>query len=278
MNRADYLDQPFEVSIETLALCNARCTFCPYPTLTRKGTVMQMALINRVIDEMAQFKRPFFFSPFKVNEPLLDVRVIEICETLQGYTDLSRLRLFTNGSPLTQEKMEAIAKLERVEHLWISLNSHVPEEYEKIMGLNFERTRVKLDILHAYIEEELFLHPVVVSKVVEDDRDANILFVQYCSNRWPLFKPVLIKRDGWLGFVEPSNPLVPHKNCSRWFELSIMATGKVSLCCMDGTGEYSIGDVNSQTLLEIYNAPGWRERRELSARRQHYSPCNRCTY
>jgi hypothetical protein len=27
--RSAHMDYPIEVSIETLALCNARCTFCP---------------------------------------------------------------------------------------------------------------------------------------------------------------------------------------------------------------------------------------------------------
>lgn len=58
-----YLDQPREVSLETLALCNAACEFCPYPTIERKGARMSDALITRLVGEMAQFPRPFYFSP-----------------------------------------------------------------------------------------------------------------------------------------------------------------------------------------------------------------------
>ena len=38
-----------------------------------------------------------------------------------------------------------------------------------------------------------------------------------------------------------------------------MASGKVALCCMDGEGKHVIGDVNTQSVLEIYNAPGLSE-------------------
>ena len=59
-----YMDQPGEVSIETLSLCNARCTFCPYPTLERKGERMSDEMLTRIIDEMNSFEVPFVFSPF----------------------------------------------------------------------------------------------------------------------------------------------------------------------------------------------------------------------
>ena len=65
-----YLDQPKEVSLETWAQCNAACTFCPYPTMDRIGDKMPDELIDRLVGEMSEFKYPFYFSPFKVNEPL----------------------------------------------------------------------------------------------------------------------------------------------------------------------------------------------------------------
>lgn len=275
MNRADYLRQPFEVSIETLALCNARCTFCPYPTLDRKGVRMSDELIDRLLVEMGQFKQPFFFSPFKVNEPFLDKRLLYICDSFERMCPQGKLRLFTNGSMLNVLNISLIKALTRVEHLWISLNSHDPVSYERIMGLNFYRVTAKLDVLH---ETDKFPHPMIISKVSDDDYRKNDDFVIYVGQRWPKFIPVVIKRDGWLGYVEPSDPRVPHRNCSRWFELSVMATGKVALCCMDGTGEHAIGNVNSQTLLDVYNSPGWLSHRSKFAVRQHYSPCNRCTY
>lgn len=272
--RAQYLDQPSEVSIETRAVCNARCTFCPYPTLTRKGAELPDVLIHNLIDEMSSFTQPFAFSPFKVNEPFLDVRLISFLLTFEQKCKQGRLRLFTNGSPLTRKLADEIAALKRVEHLWISLNSCDPQEYESIMGIAFERTALKLDFLHA----SEFPHPVVLSKVADDDRERNMHFMRACMTRWPRFTCRLIKRDGWLGYVEPGSTLIPDQPCSRWFELSVMATGEVALCCMDGTGEFSIGNVWDHSLLEIYNSPYWRSHRTALVSRKYYDPCKRCTY
>jgi sulfatase maturation enzyme AslB (radical SAM superfamily) len=48
----DYMEFPALVHIETLAQCNASCTFCPYVSMERKGTRMPDSLIEKVIDDL----------------------------------------------------------------------------------------------------------------------------------------------------------------------------------------------------------------------------------
>ena len=268
--RNDFLDYPIEVAIETLALCNARCTFCPYPTLERKGDRMPDELLDRLVGEIISWQRPMYFSPFKVNEPLLDKRTITICERINRESPDVVLRIFSNGSALTPDKVEQIAGLKKVAHLWISLNSHIPEEYERVMGLKFEQTAKRLDYLHS----RDFPHNVVLSTVGYP----NEAFRFYCWQRWPKFESVAIKRDSWLGYVDAQKTEIPDTPCSRWFELSVTSTGKVSLCCMDSEAKFSIGDAANDSLLDIYNAPHWRERREKLLSRREVHPCSTCTY
>lgn len=267
------MDQPCEVSLETYALCNAACTFCPYPTIERKGERMSDALIDRLVGEMAAFEVSFVFSPFKLNEPLLDSRLIPLCKRITAET-VASLRIFTNGSALTRKKCDELAELERVHHLWVSLNSTDAEEYRALMGLDFEQTARKLDALH----EREFPHPVVLSRV-----GASQTFVLDCRERWPKFQPFLIKNDSWLGFTEAYTDVVPDSPCTRWFDLSIMADGRVSHCCMhDGTDtRYNVGDLNEQTLLDVYNDPFLRRRRQALMSRKSLGdeyPCSACTY
>jgi MoaA/NifB/PqqE/SkfB family radical SAM enzyme len=266
-----YMDYPIEVSVETLALCNARCTFCPYPTIDRKGERMPDELLNRLVDEMISWDREMYFSPFKLSEPLLDKRVFPLCERINAASEKIVLRMFTNGSALTPGNIEGIAKLERVAQLWISLNSHIPEEYEALMGLKFERTAKNLDYLHGID----FPHAVMLSTVGYPNED----FRRYCFERWPKFESMAIKKDAWLGFTEAQVQQVPDTACSRWFELSIMSNGIASRCCMDSEGKHAIGDTNTHTLKEIYNAPLWRDRREkMISRRDLSDVCATCTY
>ena len=271
---AEYLDQPHEVSLETLSLCNAACSFCPYPTIERKGNKMSDALIDLIIGEMTTFDRPFFFSPFKLNEPLLDNRLFNILHRVERDT-IARSRVFTNGAPLTQRKIDQLAAVGNIYHLWVSLNSHIKEEYEALMQIPFDRTVERLDNLH----NQDFPHAVMLSTVGHPNED----FRRYCFDRWPKFESVAIQRSEWLGYTYSQVDSVPDTPCERWFELSIQSTGEVAHCCMhDGTDKrYNIGDITKQTLLEVYNAPFWRERREKLLSRwdlDDKSPCAKCTY
>lgn len=292
--RTHYLDQPREVSFETLALCNAACVFCPYPTLTRKGTELPTTVIYRLIDQMATWQKPFFVSPFKVNEPLLDPRLNEICYDIESHCPEATLRLFTNGQPLTERHLAWIAGLRHLDCLWISLNSTDAQEYGERMKCSYTMIQNKLDLLHSWMKDGRFSHPVTVSRVmtghsVQDylfmgergsviGDTADVKFRTDVRKRWPLFNSFLIKQDSWIGYVEPSDPRVPQTACARWFELNITATGKAVLCCMDGEEKYVVGDCVQQSLLEIYNQPVLRDRRLHALTREGIDPCQGCSY
>ena len=268
--REHCVEYPNEVSVETMALCNARCTFCPYPTMERKGERMSDELLDKIVTEIISWRRPMFFSPFKVNEPLLDARTIPLCERLNREAPWVTIRLFTNGSALTPAKVEEIGRLKNVVHLWVSLNSHIPEEYERLMGLRFELTAKRLDHLHA----QDFPHPVVLSTVGYPNED----FRRYCFDLWPKFESVALKRDAWLGQIEPQAGGVPDAPCARWFELSIAATGESSRCCMDGEAKYGFGNAREKSLYDIYNHADLRSWREGLLSRKTVPVCSTCTY
>lgn len=268
MRLEQYLHQPHEVSIETFAKCNAACTFCPYPTIERIGEKMPDETINRLIDEMASFELPFYFSPFKVNDPLLDNRLEWILKTFKEKTT-GHVRIFTNGSALTEKKAEMLHGIPPHLEVWISLNEHDPDRYRDLMGLEFEKTARNIDAIH----NSNFAHPVILLRVGVDPA-----FRRYCNKRWPRFQVAMIKKDGWLGYTDPDIDAIPDEPCSRWWELSIMANGKAALCCMDAEGEHGHGDVNESTLLEIYNHPELLKKRTGEQTRAEIAPCNRCSY
>src|ERR1051325_7935923 len=270
-----YLRQPREVSIETYALCNAKCEFCPYPTLERKGTRMTTADVFKLLEQMKAWAFPFFISPFKVNEPFLDDRLEDFCRYIDRNIPNAVLRLFSNGSPLIERHLQWVSELRRVEHLWISLNEVDPLRYRAVMGLDLMRTLERLDALHERVKLGKFPHRVVVSRVGRIDVVEDNVFTEHCREGWPRFYVRLIKRDAWIDFTNAADESVPLAPCGRWWELNICADGKAALCCMDGTGEYAIGDANTTSLLDIYNQPQLVTRRNFTVSRKGITPCER---
>jgi len=281
LRRSPYLDYPQEVHIETLAMCNAACTFCPYPTMERQGDRMSDELIDKIIGDLTKIPQqiPFNIAPFKVNEPFLDKRIFGVCARINERLPNAQLRLFTNGSPLTDAIIAKAAAIKNVVHLWISLNECEAEPYEKLMGLPLERTLARLDKLHDLVSRGEFPHVVTVSRVT-DGSERDRTFLAFVKQRYPAFRPFMIGEGNWSGQVQVrSERRVPGTGCFRWYEVSIMASGKVALCCMDGEGKHVIGDVNTQSVLEIYNSPGYRKMRQYTfSRKAAAAPCDTCVY
>ena len=61
------------------------------------------------------------------------------------------------------------------------------------------------------------------------------------------------------------------------FERTIRNVEKVAFCCIDSDGQWRIGDINRQHLLEIYNRPERRILRERLINRTEVSQCANCS-
>lgn len=277
-----YLDYPAIVHLETLAVCNAACTFCPYPTIERKGTKMPDSLIQKVIEDLTAMPRgqPFQFAPYKLSDPFIEPRLFDIIELACAKLPAVSISLITNGSALTERKIDRLKSVKSIAYLNISLNFDNAEEYEETMKIPFERTLSRLDALHrrkAARELDFMIRLTRVSH----DKSTDHGFLHWTRNRYPAFEVAILPRNDWLGEVvtENAQSLVPDVPCHRWFDLSITATGVVAMCCMDGKAQYPKGDVNHQHALDIYNQPWLRELRQKAvSRRGAGSPCDRCTY
>ena len=275
-----YMDYPSHVHLETMAKCNAACTFCPYPDLERQGEKMDDALIAKVIGDLADIPQSLGFqlSPFKVSEPFLDVRLFDILGDVNTRLPNASLTLTTNGAPVTEKTLTKLSAVRRLGYLWISFNDHREEAYEATMRLPYARTIERLDLIHRWRADGRLPCRVVLSRV-GDGSPVDMDFQRWVAATYPAFGSSVMPRGDWIGQVADAGaPKPPNIACSRWFELSITATGVVAHCCMDGHAEHPIGDVRERHALQIYNDPHYRRLREATATRMDASPCDRCSF
>lgn len=280
--KTDYLDYPSYVDIETLAVCNAACTFCPYPNIERQGTRMPDQMIEKIIEDLTEIPPNvrFDIAPYKVSDPFIEKRLLDIIGLVDQKLPNATISLISNGSTMTEKALKRLADQSNINYLRLSLNDHRKAEYEMLMSLPFERTLDRLDMLHKMIEKGSFPHTVVVNRVMEGNRH-DIDFMNFCKDRYPLMRAGLSARNDWIGSIdeESSSPVTPNIACKRWYTMSIIATGDVCLCCMDGNGEWLIGNVKENSVLDIYNSKRYRNLREHTRSRINAaSPCNECTY
>lgn len=277
-----HMGYPYLVHLETIASCNAACSFCPYPTLERKNTRMPDELIEKIVGDLTAVPQtvPFSIAPYKVSEPFLETRLFDILELIRMKLPSARIYLSSNAAPITDKKMDLLAQQAHIHVLTLSINSDDPDEYEAVMKIPFERTYARLVALHERALSGAFRFPIRLTRVTAG-RDADRSFIDWVKGNFPAFIATIFPRNDWIGsaVTAGAHDVVPDAPCHRWFDMSIMATGEVAMCCMDGQGRYPKGNVRSQHVLEIYNQPHLVSlRRTLISRLQAGDPCNRCTY
>lgn len=274
-----FMDYPKAVTIETFTKCNAACVFCPYPTLERQGTMMSDALFDKIIEDLRAIPAeiPFSIAPFKVNEPFLDKRIFDLCRRINERLPNASIQIFSNGSTLTEANLRKLSQVKSVSFLWISLNHHEKQAYEALMHLRHDQTIARMEDVKRAKAEGWLAIPVMVSRVADGTEDDQA-FERFVNTRFPGFQVMLVGREDWVGQVDVvRHRSVKPQGCSRWYELSIMSTGEVALCCMDGQGKHVVGDVRTQSVLDVYNGPVFRALREKSRTRLAApDPCRDC--
>ncbi len=275
-----YVDYPHQVGIESQAVCNATCDFCPYPSMSRKGERMEDALIEKILSELEEMPRDLEFdvSFSRMNEPFVDRRVMDVAMEVNRRLPQANLWFFTNASPLVPKVAARLEALSRVTQFVVSFNDHREAEYERVMGLPFARTIANLDALHEkHTSGDLGFTPLISR--VGDGSDADDSFIAWCQTRWPGFEARVTQRFDWIGSLSIRTfGSIPAIGCWQWFHLPILASGRVAYCTLDHEGERSYGDVRERHVLEIYNDPARRRLRTEALTRLDVGVCSRCNH
>ncbi|WP_313070483.1 SPASM domain-containing protein [Lacrimispora sp.] len=234
------------IEIETINRCNGNCDFCPVSIHhdTRKYTVMDNLLFEKIINQLAEINYCGKIALFSNNEPFLDPNIIDRHKYTREKLPHARIHLFTNGTLLDLENFTNVMKY---------LDELIIDNYQQELKLIKPCKEIQ-----SYCEQ----HPELKSKVTI-----------------VLRKPheILSSRGG----DAPNREKVcmyPEAKCVLPFkQMIIRPDGKVSLCCNDPLGKNTLGDASKDPLLEIWNNDRYKMIRQcLYNGREHWNHCKYC--
>jgi len=232
------------IELETVNRCNGKCTFCPVNVneKQRKYAKMSRELFEKIISELKDIGYSGKIALFSNNEPFLDERIIEWNRIVRGALPEASVYLYTNGSLLNVEKVKEIMK---------------------------------------------YLDKLIIDNYDEECLDKNLFEIAMWKQRDVAGKKVVIvprKRSEVLtsrGGQAP-NKKKADKVSAKCFlpyqQLVVRPDGKVSLCCNDALGIYTMGNLNKQSLLEIWNSEKYKIVRKKMKEygRSKLRLCNNC--
>jgi len=235
------------LQVETTNVCNGKCVFCPHDKIKDVGH-MSDYLYKKILTNASQYDLEWFI-PNGTGEPLLDPKIFERLEFARDCLPKTDIILFTNGSLLTKDKIDALRNPNI--KLFISLNGVDRMTRFLMMGLDdFEHVVKMVD----YAKKTGMLQ--YVSTVTHPIMD---LKLKNFKRRWGAFY-FWIRFNGFCGKIYKFRNSIK-TTCFRALKtMTILKDGRAVLCCYDIFGEMTFGDLNKKSLEEIWN----------DKRHQHY--------
>lgn len=272
------------IAIETSALCNRTCVFCPNHSTTRPDELMPETLITKMTAELRELRYDGRLTNYMYNEPTRDPRCLRLLRYWRQELPKARLMVSTNGDYL-KRKEDLVALLDAgVRQLQINIYSATDgcgNRSRTARGIEAARKR------HAQIQAWVDSLPGVSQRhsvhssiprsvtavrieakygITADAKKIAVFELQNRSGNVPWFQPAV------------RQPLA--KPCTRPFRmLNINWRGDALLCCNDYHGAVKVGNVAQHTLVELWNSPTMNKYRlALQARDRKLPLCDECDY
>ena len=234
------------IEIETINRCNGACDFCPvnHRIDPREKKVMTQELFYSIISQLEEMDYIGRFTTFSNNEPLLDDRIVEWNRYARKHLPHARMHLYTNGTIMTIPIFEVLVEV---------LDELIIDNYQKDLKL----IKPCREIVE-YVEK----YPQLKKKVTIVLRNPHEILTSRGGDA-PNRKDI---KD-----YEDDRCLLPFK------QMIVRPDGKVSLCCNDALGKYTLGDVNEERLVDIWYGKKFETVREaLYKGRKHFGNCRNC--
>ncbi|MEM3394010.1 MAG: SPASM domain-containing protein [Candidatus Methanomethylicia archaeon] len=250
----DFNSKPIFVKIENTNLCNAKCLYCPHKYLKRKKGFMKKELFKKIVDECVNWKiKEIHLCNF--GEPLLDKEIVDKIKYIKKFK--IKTVIFTNGSLLNKNISKKIMEA-GLDELWISYDGFSKKHFEKYRyPLKYEVVKKNIENV-IRIKEKWNFKTKIILQPVFDKTKMNIKYLYNFKKLWlgKVDRINIQKIHDWHGTINNNvffNRLNSKIFCLDAFQyMTINWDGTVVPCCLDYEAEHIMGDVNKQTLRDIW--------------------------
>ena len=251
---------PEIVQIESTNICNAKCVFCPRDEMHRRQGIMSVELFRKIVDECAQLGITHV-RMHNYGEAFIDRKLVEKVKYAKE-KGISEVGLISNGSLISEPVARGMidAGLDAIN---ISVDASGKEVFEATrIGLKYDKVIANIERLVRLRAESGKRRPKLILSFVRQNNSAD---EQAFIEHWRTIADKIHVTDlhNWAGTLNTESDV--NYPCYRpWLTFTVLWDGRVSLCCADFDGKTILGNLNTQTIAEIWNAETYR-----NVRREH---------
>lgn len=252
---------PRQLAIETVSDCNAKCIMCPSVSRTRQKGVMSLEVHSMIVDKVAECGAPISsITHAGLGEPLLDKTLVDKIKYEKRVFKKAQVIVYTNASLLDEKKGRELISA-GLDVLSISLNAFTKETYETVMNLPYERTYnniLKFLELIKSTDSPVKVHVSLIPTEFHSEKEIKDFRHYWAGRVDAVIVPPLI---GWGGFIN-INKKSKWPCRYIWESLVIDWNAMVKMCCEDYDTQYPLGNLKTQSPMEIYNSLRMQKQRK----------------
>jgi radical SAM protein with 4Fe4S-binding SPASM domain len=262
-------NNPEVFAIEPTNYCNLRCSMCPRKLMKRKIGYMDFELFKKIIDEVKEYNSYVWLHDFgeSLFHPKIDL-FIDYC------ADNGVMPFLSTNATILNEKNALKILNSKLETIILSLDGTTKETYEKIR-VNGDFDETKSNILN-FLELKKKMHKTKPYTIIQTIRMKETeKEIEAFKEQWRgIADNILIKKfsvwadqvAGIKNLSEEEQRYFPFRKerfpCSLLFKnVVVLWNGDVVPCCLDYDAKFVLGNVNENTLKEIWNSEKFNELR-----------------
>lgn len=260
-NIMEYADHPIQVRVENTNHCNAKCVICPREKLSRPRGYMDMALFRSIVDQCVENDvKEMHLQGF--GEPFLDKKIFDrtAYAKKKGIEDTL---IVTNASFINEDTARRIIEsgLDRIKISFYGTNA---AEYESIhRGLSYDEVARNTKRFVQLKKELNSESPRISIKYIGHP----LKFLKF-TLQWSGYGRVSFSRLHNYGRGRKYNRPKKDKKvryCPILLEdtMQVLWDGRVVPCCYDFDGYMIIGDLNHESILDIWKGERYRNFRKI---------------
>ena len=273
---------PRQLRLELTSYCNAHCAPCHRSLMLRKPQHMDWNLVEKVVSEASQLPerlQEVVLSDF--GETMLYPAWERAAQLVARKLPSTHLVLPTNGTLLTDEVVEKLARLPTLKLVNLSVNAYLPETYvafHKLPASNLKAIEAAALRIRKLRPDIILWLSMVRAAEYQSEKE-----VELFREHWGKIGQVQINLANYAG-VPGREPLTPVSlPCRSLFsDLVVLADGQCLSCCFvaEPLPELVVGDANAESLMALWHSKRFNEIRQLHSegRRAELNICRTCTF
>lgn len=282
-------DGPHLVDIEPVGLCNFRCLMCPtgLQSLTRPQDFMSLETFDAILEKTEPFHSSIRFIGW--GEPLMHPDIVEMVHLANRAGRLTHIN--TNASKMTAKLAMSLAA-SGLDSIKFSFQGTDRDTYKMMRQTDFFDGM--LEAIGHMVKVQLDGQPFIAASTSTTDETPEMIeafrvklspMVDHLSIGKTIFEFMdfaavpkkykeRLEQAAKLCTVEKAHP-VP---CPEVYDkLTVHWDGSVRVCCNDYDGETDLGNVNLNSMGEIWRHPTMEKYRKKLARKDYSLPlCRDC--